>query len=56
MKRFGVLLAVLALVLGFGAALHAATNPPTNLKKVGDHWYSYENEANWPVYRAIFSN
>jgi hypothetical protein len=42
MKRFGVLIAVLALILVFGATLHAATKPPTNLKKVGDHWTPWD--------------
>ena len=23
---------------------------------VMDHWYSFENEANWPIYRAIFKD
>lgn len=26
-----------------------------NPHQVGDHWYSYENEDNWPIYRTIFS-
>jgi len=26
-----------------------------NPDSAGDHHYSYENEANWPIYRAIFS-
>lgn len=27
-----------------------------NPDSAGDHHYSYENKANWPVYRAIFSD
>ena len=34
-----------------GLPIPAGDNP----HQVGDHWYSYENEDNWPVYRAIFS-
>ncbi len=26
-----------------------------NPESMGDHLYSFENEANWPLYRAIFS-
>ena len=26
-----------------------------NPKSIGDHLYSFENAANWPLYRAIFS-
>ena len=26
-----------------------------NPESMGDHHYTYENEANWPLYRAIFS-
>ena len=26
-----------------------------NPRSVGDHWYSFENEANWPLYRAVLS-
>ncbi len=26
-----------------------------NPESVGDHWHSFENENNWPLYRAIFA-
>ncbi len=43
MKRFGVLVAVLALLVGVGATtVPAATKPPTHLKKVGDHWTPWD--------------
>lgn len=36
-----------------------ARNQPTpegdNPHNVGDHWYTFENETNWPLYRAILS-
>ena len=34
-----------------GLPIPAGDNP----HQVGDHRYSYENEDNWPIYRAIFS-
>lgn len=48
--------------LGNRGALYAATNwqdidlggGGDNPDDMGDHHYSYENPANWPVYRAIF--
>ena len=27
-----------------------------NPSRIADHWYSFENEDNWPLYRAIFDD
>ena len=26
-----------------------------NPRRVSDHWYSFKNEENWPLYRAVFN-
>lgn len=41
MKRIGVLAVSLVVLVGVMSAL-AATNPPTDLKKVGDHWTAWD--------------
>ena len=43
MKRFGVLAISFFVLVGLATtAIPAATSPPTNLKKVGDHWTPWD--------------
>lgn len=44
-----------SLPYAFAAARNRLPPAGDNSRRIGDHWYSFENEANWPLYRAIFS-
>ncbi len=49
MKRFGIVLSGLIALAGLAATLaSAATRPPTQLKKVGDHWTAWDPPAAGP--------